>query len=56
MDANLSNKDNVTGEVEEADLVDDVNFLEIDGYVAKEPVKDVAIEDNHSLMHSTGIT
>ena len=36
MDANLNKKDDVKGEVhvEEADLVDDVNYLEIDGYVA----------------------
>ena len=41
---------------EEVDPVDDVNFLEIGGYVAKESVKDVAIGDNLSLMQSTGIT
>ena len=56
VDANLSKKDDVKGRAEGNDLVDDVNFLEIGGYLAKESVKDVAIGDNHSLMQSTGIT
>ena len=46
----------VKGEVEGVDTVDDVNFMEIGGYVAKESVKDVAIGDNVSLMQSRGIT
>ena len=36
------------GEVAEVDPVDDVDFLEIGGYVAKESVKDVATGDNLS--------
>ena len=38
------------------DPVNDVNFLEIGGYVANETVEDVAIGDNLSLTQSTGIT
>ena len=44
-----SKNEHVKGEVEEVDPVDDVNFLEIGGYVAKASVKDVAIGDNFSL-------
>ena len=46
MEANISKNDYVKGEVEEVTLVDDVNSLEIGGYVAKELIKDVAMEDN----------
>ena len=44
VDANISKSDYVKGEVEE--VVDDVNFLEICGYVAKETIEDVATGDN----------
>ena len=56
VDANLSKKDDVKSVVEEVDFVDNVNFLETGGYVAKVSAKDVAIGDNLSLMQSTGIT
>ena len=36
VDANISKNDDVKGEVEGVDPVDDVNFLEIGGYVTKE--------------------
>ena len=55
-DGNFSKNDIVKGEVEGVDPVDDVNFLEIGGYVAKESLKAVAIGDNLSFMQSTGIT
>ena len=55
MDANFSKDDVVEGELG-VDPVDDVNFMEIGGYVAKETVKDVTIGDNLSLMQSTGVT
>ena len=45
MDTSISKKDN--GEVE-VDFVDNVNFLEIGGYGAKESVNDVTIGDNLS--------
>ena len=54
VDANFRKE--VNGEVEEVDFVDNVNFLEPGGYVAKESVKYVAIGDNLSLMQITGIT
>ena len=38
----------VESEIEEVDPVDNINFLEIGGYVAKESVNDVAIGDNLS--------
>ena len=44
--ANLSKNDDVKAEVEEVDPVDDVNFLEISGYVAKDSGIDVATGDN----------
>ena len=56
VDANISKNEVVKGEVSGVDPVDDVNFLEIGGYVAKVSVKDVAIGDNLSLMQSTGVT
>ena len=56
MDANISKNNNAKVELEGVDPVDDVNFLEIAGYIAKESVKDVAKGDNLSLMQSTGIT
>ncbi|PFX13428.1 hypothetical protein AWC38_SpisGene22484 [Stylophora pistillata] len=42
--------EHVKGETEEVDPVDDVDFLEIGGYVAKESVNDVAIGEH--LSHS----
>ena len=48
MNTTSSKNEHVKGEVE-VDPVDDVNFLEIGGYVAKASVKDVAIGDNFSL-------
>ena len=55
MDANISKNNNAKVELG-VDPVDDVNFLEIAGYIAKESVKDVAKGDDLSLMQSTGIT
>ena len=54
----VSKTDDVKGEVEGVDLVDNVNFLEIDGYVANESVKDVALGVLVNLSHeqSTGTT
>ena len=46
VDANISKNDDVKGEVEGVDQVDDVNFLEISGYVAKESDIDEGIGDN----------
>ena len=54
VDANISKSELI--KVEGVDPVDDVNFLEIGGYVAQELVEDVAVGDNLSLMQSTGIT
>ena len=51
----ISKNNIVKGELG-VDQVDDINFMEIGGYVAKESVKDVAIGDNVSLTQSTGIT
>ena len=56
MNTTSSKNEHVNEKVEELDPVDDVNFLEIGGYVAKASVKDVAIGDNLSLMQSKGIT
>ena len=50
-----SKSEHVKGEIEDVDPVDDVNFLETGGYVAKASVKDVAKGDNLSLMQGTGI-
>ena len=47
--ANICKNKHVKSEVEEVDLVDNIDFLEIGGYVAKESVNDVAIRDN--LFH-----
>ena len=55
VDANISKNNNAKVELG-VDPVDDVNFLEIAGYIAKESVKDVAKGDDLSLMQSTGIT
>ena len=46
--ANLSKNDDVKAEVGGVDPVDDVNFLEMSGYVAKESGIDVATGDNHT--------
>ena len=54
METTNSKRDCVEVQVEE--VVDDVNFLETDGYVAKESVKDVAVGDNVCHMQSTGVT
>ena len=43
METTSSNSDYVKSEVEE--VLDNVNFLETDGYVAKESIDDVAIGD-----------
>ena len=51
VDANMSKSDYVKGEVEEA--VDDVNFLETGGYVAKETIEDVATGDILAYDKST---
>ena len=48
MNTNICSNEHVEREVEEVDPVDDFDFLEIGGYVAKESVKDVAIGDNLS--------
>ena len=56
MNTTSSKNEHVKGEVEEVDPVDDVNFLEIGGYVAKVSVKDVVIGDNVSLIQRAGIT
>jgi len=42
VDVNIIKNDYIKGEVEEVNLVDDVNSLEIGGYVAKESIKLVA--------------
>ena len=55
VDTVISKNDIVKGELG-VDQVDDVNFMEIAGYVAKESVKDVAIGVNLSHEQSTGIT
>ena len=56
VDADVSKKGNVESVVEEVNFVDNVCFLETDGYVAEQLVKDEAIGDNLSLMQITGIT
>ena len=49
MNANICDNEHVKNEVEdEFDPVDDIDFLEIGVYVAKESVNDVAIGDNLS--------
>ena len=55
MDADFSENDVVEGELG-VDPVDDVNFMEIGGYVAKESVNDVAIGVNLSDEQSAGVT
>ena len=55
VDANFSENDVVEGELG-VDPVDDVNFMEIGGYIAKESVNDVAIVVNLSDEQSTGVT
>ena len=55
VDANFHENDVVEGELG-IDPVDDVDFMEISGYVAKESVNDVAIGVNLSDEQSTGIT
>ena len=55
VDANFHENDVVEGELG-IDPVDDVDFMEIGGYVAKESVNDVAIGVNLSDEQSTGIT
>ena len=58
LEVNVNSCENghVESEVEEVDPVNSIYFLEIGGYVAKESVNDVVIEDNLSLMQSRGIT
>ena len=51
----ISKNDVVEGELG-VDPVDDVNFMEIGGYVAKESVNNVAIGVNLSDEKSTGVT
>ena len=46
MNANVSKSGHVENEVEEVDPVDNIDFQEIGGYVAKESVNDVAIGGN----------
>ena len=46
--ASISKNKHVESEVEEVDPVDNIDFLEIGGYVAKESVNDVAIGGNLS--------
>ena len=53
VDANFRKEDD--GEVG-VNLVDNINFMDTDGYVAEQSVKDVAIGDSLSLMQITGIT
>ena len=55
MDANFCENDVVEGKLG-VDPVDDVIFLEIGGYIAKEANNDVAIGVNLSDEQSTGIT
>ena len=56
VDADISKKDNVKSVVVEVNFVDNVCFLETDGYAAEQSVKDEAVGDNLSLMQITGIT
>ena len=56
VNANICENEHVESEVEEVDPVDNIDFLEIGGYVAKESVNDVAIGVNLSDEQSTGIT
>ena len=46
--ANICKNKHVKSEVEEVDPVDNIDFLEIGGYVAKESVNDLAIGNNLS--------
>ena len=55
VDANFCENDVVEGELG-VDPVDDVNFMEIGDYVAKESVNDVAIGFNLSDEQSKGVT
>ena len=46
VNSNICENEHVESEVEGADPVDSIDFLDIGGYVAKESVKDVTIRDN----------
>ena len=46
--ANICKQEHAESEIEEVDPAENIDFLEIGGYVAKESVKDVAIGDNLS--------
>ena len=48
MNANICKHEHAESEMEEVDPAENIDFLEIGDYVAKESVKDVAIGDNLS--------